>query len=49
MEFNKTAKPADLVVSQFITMKELLEMTAFVRNFEAKYINKKRGGRRKTK
>lgn len=49
MQYSKTAKMTHVHVTHFVTMKELLEMAEYLRNFKAKYGAKKSARRRKIK
>lgn len=46
MRYQKTAKPAMLAAS-YISIKELTEMAAFIRNFKEKYSRRKSNSRKK--
>ncbi len=49
MAFSKTPKAGDYAnVSQYVTMKELIAMTEYIRNFKQKYSSKKSLTRKKT-
>jgi hypothetical protein len=48
MAFSKTPKGGEYAnVAQFVTMKELMAMAEYIRNFQAKYSSKKSTVRKK--
>ena len=50
MGYSKTSKTVDYTnISQFVTMKELLAMTEYIRNFNRKYASKKVALKKKMK